>query len=413
MRILFLVNGHLRSDNYPHVNMGGSVQTWGLCKELAKKGHEVYIVRRSRNAKEEIVDRVKLIGVAFKGAENALPNTKFMYHVFLLLSKFYFSVKSYSIIKRINPDVLCFIDRQTAIFPAILNLPKVFIIHSPEAMDFFKADSLRANRMHAVLFYVVKVLQDIIMRRSNCVVVLNNYMKNYLMKQKKVQVVTISNGVDVVNFSSRKDKDFILYAGRFDWNKNVYNLAEAFVNLEKKYPDYRLCLVGEGPEERRIKMLIAENTLQSKVTMLPWLPRAKLAEILRDCSVFVLPSLFEVSPVVVLEAMSSSKPVIAKTNMGTVDVVVDGKTGYLYSNDEELRKYLGLLISDRQLRKTVGSNGRRLVEEKYTFGQIANEYEKLFLRVIGVVDNFDLSFVAETNCIGIDGHSICERVSVN
>ena len=87
MKIVFLGNGRLDPDDYPNVNVGGSVQTWGLCKELAKRGHEVYIVRRSKNERIEEVENIKLISVRFKGIEDMLPNTHLLYHVFLLFSK--------------------------------------------------------------------------------------------------------------------------------------------------------------------------------------------------------------------------------------------------------------------------------------------------------------------------------------
>jgi UDP:flavonoid glycosyltransferase YjiC (YdhE family) len=43
MKILSIGNGILRSDNYPTPDVGGSVQTWVLCKELARRGHRIHI----------------------------------------------------------------------------------------------------------------------------------------------------------------------------------------------------------------------------------------------------------------------------------------------------------------------------------------------------------------------------------
>jgi glycosyltransferase involved in cell wall biosynthesis len=105
-------------------------------------------------------------------------------------------------------------------------------------------------------------------------------------------------------------------------------------------------------------------------------------ELMSRCSVFVLPSFFEVNPVVVLEAMASAKPVIARANMGTVDIIIHGKNGYLYSSDDELRKYLDMLLSDNNLRKKMGRNARETVEQEYTFSRIADRYEELFYTLI-------------------------------
>lgn len=382
MRILFLGNGHLRADDYPNVNMGGSVQTWGLGKELAKRGHEVYIVRRSNSKEEETVENVKLIGVKFRGMEDVVPTTNLFFHIFLLFSKFYFSVKSYQIIKRISPDVICFIDRQTATFLASLNSRKIFIMHSPEALDFFKPYSIHANKLNSVLFYVIKILQDRIIEKSDYVVVLNNYIKAQLRKKGLSKIVRIPNGIDMEKLSNRGDKNFILYAGRFDWNKNVCCLVDAFAEVSATYSDCKLYLVGEGPEEGKVVSLVKKKGLQSSVNIIPWLPRKKLMSLMSKSSVFVLPSFFEVFPVTVLEAMALANPVIARTNMGTVDIIEHGKNGYLYNNERELRKHIELLLSDDNLRKKIGCNARKTVEEKYSFARIADKYEELFYTLI-------------------------------
>src|SRR3989339_1503285 len=113
------------SDNYPNVNFGGSVQTWGLSKELAKRGHEVYIVRRSQRGGEERAENVRLVGISYKGMEDNLPTSNVFFHIFLLFSKLYFSMKSRRVIKRIDPDIICYIDRQTATFASNSDAKKV------------------------------------------------------------------------------------------------------------------------------------------------------------------------------------------------------------------------------------------------------------------------------------------------
>jgi len=67
--------------------------------------------------------------------------------------------------------------------------------------------------------------------------------------------------------------------------------------------------------------------------------------------------------------------------MGTVDIILHGKSGYLYNNEEELRKYLELLLSDNSLRKKIGRSARKIVEKKYSFVRVADRYEELFRRM--------------------------------
>ena len=384
MKILFVGNGLLDTDSYPFPNQGGSVQTWGLSRELAKRGHEVFIVRRNATEGEENFENVNLVDIKFKGIENVIraPFMSLPFHIARAFSSLYFSTKSLKRIQRINPNIICLIDRFSGIFPSDLDISKLYIMHVPEALDFFKPYAVNANKLNAIMFYVKKALEGSIMLRADKIVVLNSYIENYLRRSGFSNIIRIPNAVNPEDFTNINDENYILYAGRFDWNKNVSSLVNSFAKVHKLYTDYHLYLVGAGAEEKKIRTLVKKKNIQSSVTIIPWLPRKKLMDFMRKCSVFVLPSFFEANPVVILEAMASAKPVIARANMGTVDIIVHGEDGYLYNNDEKLRIYLETLLSDNSLRKKIGRDARRTVERKYTFSRIADRYEELFHTLI-------------------------------
>jgi glycosyltransferase involved in cell wall biosynthesis len=382
MKILFVGNGMLDTDNYPVPNQGGSVQTWGLSRELAKRGHELFIVRRSITKGEEIFENVNLIGVNFNGMENVI-HPRFMslpFYATRICSSLYFSMKSLKLVQNINPDILCLIDRFSGVFPAYLKTQKLYIMHVPDGLDFFRPYSIYASKLNSIMFYVKKGLETSILQRVDRIVVLNSYVEKYLRTKGLGNVIRIPNGISPEEFVNKGDENYVLYAGRFDWNKNICELVNAFAEVHKSYPKCNLYLVGAGPEEGKIRSLVKEKSLQTNVKIISWIPRKELIEeVISKCSAFVLPSFFEVDPVVVLEAMASGKPVIARTNMGTVDIIGHGENGYLYNNEEELRSYLEPLLSDGNLRKKIGRNARRTVEEKYSFTQIADKYEELFI----------------------------------
>jgi len=378
MKILFVGGGLRLADSYPLPKLGGSVQTWGLSTGLAKRGHEVYIIRRNNVKHEETVKGVNLVSINFKGIENIAPTYSYGFYMGSYLSKFLFSKKSLKLIKEIAPDVICLIDRFSGFFPSRLNVPKIYVMHEAGTLDLLRPYEIHSNMLNSVIFYIKKIFDNGVMRRSDKIVALNSFYEEYLRRKGFNNVVKIPTGIDIQNFSNKEDENFVLYAGRFDWNKNVCSLVNIFAQVHKLHPDYHLYLVGAGRQEKRIRSLVKENGIQSYVKIIHWLPRKKLMEFMSRCSVFVLPSFFEVSPVVVLEAMASGKPVIARANMGTVDIMLHGKNGYLYNDENELRKHLESLLSDSNLRKTIGRNARKTVEEKYSFTRIADKYEELF-----------------------------------
>jgi len=383
MRIAFVGNGTLMADTYPVPCVGGSIQTWGLASELAKRGHDVYIIRRNRLNGKTCVDNVTIVSISFSSIDAWTPHFSYPYFLGTLFSQLYFSKKSINLIEHIRPDVICLIDRFSGFFPSYLNVAKVYIMHVAETFDFYKSHSIYANKLNSIMFFIKKFAENKVLSQVDKIVVLNTFIEKYLKKIGYENVYKIPNGIDIPHFSNTMDNNFVLYAGRFDWNKNVCNLVNVFAQIHKSYPNYRLYLVGAGPEEKKIKNLVSERGIQSRVKIFPWLPRNKLMELMSRCSVFVLPSLFEAAnPVVVLEAMASAKPVIARANMGTVDIINHGVNGYLYNNDEELRKYLEKLLSDDNLRGKIGCNARRVVEREYAFSKIADKYEELFYNTL-------------------------------
>lgn len=376
MKILFVGNGTIRSDNYPTPNLGGSVQTWGVSKELAKRGHEVYILGRGKNDGEETVENVTLVRIAFKGMDDVAPVFSYLHSVGAFISKFYFSKESTKEIRRINPDILCLTDRFSGIFPAKLDIPKIYILHLYNALDFFRSHSIHTNRLNSVMFHFLKAVENSIMQEADRTVVLNSYIERHLKRKGLNNIIRIPNGVDPEEYTNKGDEKYILYSGRFDRYKHVETLIGAFSMIDRKY-GFKLKIVGHGSEERYLKGLVKSKDMEKDVDFIPFLERHEFIDVLCKCSIFVLPSLFECMPVIVLEAMASKKTVVARDIPGPADIITHGYDGLLFESNKELKKYLHILLSDRQLRKKLGENARKTVEEKYTFGKIADSYEKL------------------------------------
>jgi glycosyltransferase involved in cell wall biosynthesis len=382
MRIAFIGNGLFATDQYPFPRVGGSVQTWGVAKELAKRGHEVSIIRRSI-VEEEFVEKVRLVGINFRGADDLFSPYSLAHYFGNLITALRFSKKCMKELAEYKPEIIYLIKRATAVYPSRSITAKVYIMHHPDALDFYKPYSIHSNILNSLAFLFKKRLEAGILKKSNIIVALNTYIQKYLESMGYENTEYIPNGIDLNEFSNQGDGGYILFAGRFDWNKNVESLVKAFAGALENYPSSKLHLVGEGPEAPKLHYLIEKMGLTESVRMVPWMPRAALARMMGQCSFVVLPSFFEIFPVVALEAMASAKPVIARTNMGSSEIINHRTNGILYKNKRELQKYLELLLSDPELRKSMGRRARRTVEENYTFSTISGRYERLQDSLLG------------------------------
>jgi glycosyltransferase involved in cell wall biosynthesis len=166
---------------------------------------------------------------------------------------------------------------------------------------------------------------------------------------------------------------------RFSKQKDVHTLLHAMSNVAREYPDIRCLIVGDGEGRRELEDLSYRLALNGNVTFLGY--REDAREILDIFDVFVLSSLWEGLPLVVLEAMAASKPVVATRVPGTAEAVVDGETGTLVPLRDSggLAESIMRLLGDQRLSQRMGEAGKRRVERYFRVERMVDETEKLYM----------------------------------
>ncbi len=213
-------------------------------------------------------------------------------------------------------------------------------------------------------------------------------------------VTRICNGVDSVRFSpadattaplagcpfTEPGLFLVGTVGRMQTVKNQTALAKAFVLLLQQQPALRsrlrLVMVGDGPLRGQSQQLLDRAGMAS----LAWLPgeRADVADVMRSLDCFVLPSLAEGISNTILEAMSSSLPVLATAVGGNADLVDHGRTGWLVPADDvaALAAALGRLAADSVAAAAMGRAGRNRVESEFSLQAMVSAYRGLYERLL-------------------------------
>jgi len=183
----------------------------------------------------------------------------------------------------------------------------------------------------------------------------------YGMKEEKVPV--IYNGVDLSRCLPKTGYDLsepaqLLHIGRFNYQKNHKGLLDAFFILQKKCSDCVLNLLGDGELRPEVEAYAEELGIREKVifhgsqsNVYPYLHRA---------DIFLLPSRFEGMPMTIIEAMGTGLPVVAAAVGGVPDMLKDGKSGLLVSQEpEETANAVLALLEQEDLRKALGEQARK------------------------------------------------------
>ena len=161
--------------------------------------------------------------------------------------------------------------------------------------------------------------------------------------------------------------------GRLDRVKGHSFLLDAAQIVLKERPDVVFVIVGSGPLEDELKGQARQLGISDKVHFLGFKENAH--ELIAEMDIFVLSSLHEGVPYVLLEAMSSFKPVVCTQVGGIKDVVVHGHDGLFVqpADSEDLSRALLLLLNDRKLAANLGENARRTIENRFSSVHMAKE----------------------------------------
>jgi glycosyltransferase involved in cell wall biosynthesis len=155
---------------------------------------------------------------------------------------------------------------------------------------------------------------------------------------------------------------------------------EAATHVLKTLPAARFVIVGDGERRAELESLVDHMGLRQAVTFLGW--RRPMLGVYADLDVVALTSRNEGSPVALIEAMASARPVISTQVGGVPDVVVDGVTGLSVPSGDAGAMGEGILrlLRDRDLADRLAAAGRRHVYPRYDSSRLVNDVRSLYVR---------------------------------
>ena len=231
---------------------------------------------------------------------------------------------------------------------------------------------------NAVVSRLIFPLDHKVLSRAELVTSVSYTVSEELRKFHNCKAEVVGNGVDTEFFVPKESSNgspSILFSGRLILEKGLLYLIECAKYVCDKYPSASFVLAGSGPLENTLKKSIEREGLSKNFALLGNLDRNKLLLHYQNSTIFVLPSIYESFPNVLLEAMACGIPVVATRVCDAPKIIKDGENGFLVPPKDPyaLARAIVILLEDEKLRKRMGSASRDRVEALYSLNALTEK----------------------------------------
>ena len=288
-------------------------------------------------------------------------------------------------------------------------VPLVLTIHSLEPLRPWKVEQL-GNAYHLSSWMEKTGIEgaDAVIGVSQ--EVRNDVLRLFSISPDKVHV--IHNGIDLEQYRKNPAVDalmkrgvdparpFVLFVGRITRQKGIIHLVNAIPSID---PSLQVVLCAGAPDTAEIGLEMAERVAQvsagraNVIWIQEMLPRDQIIQFYSHAAVFCCPSVYEPFGIINLEAMACETAVVASAVGGIPEVVVPEETGLLVllalkdgtfdpvdpgEYSAGLAAAINRLALDPELRERFGQNGRRRVEERFSWTAIARRTLDLYQSLV-------------------------------
>jgi glycosyltransferase involved in cell wall biosynthesis len=216
------------------------------------------------------------------------------------------------------------------------------------------------------------------------------------------KLVTIRLGLELGQFLSAEkmrgefrrelgiaaDVPLIGIAGRLVPVKAHEIFLQAAVRIRAAMPNAQFLIIGDGERRQELEAMTDDLGLTASVRFLGW--RRDMARVYADLDVVALTSLNEGSPVALIEALASARPVVSTAVGGVPEVVVNGQTGLTVpvSDVQGFADAILTLLRDLALANRLGAAGRQHVYPRYDSSRLVDDVRDLYLRELAALGRF-------------------------
>lgn len=367
MRILFITATYL-----PTVN-GVAYQIEILKKALEKLGHKVFVLAPSFPGH---TDKDKNV-IRYPSIPNPISK-KYPVGLPLITPTFF---------KKIRPDIIhvhhpSFIGQSAAMLAESLKIPLVFTAHT----NYQKYLHLYFPYGKRITSQIIKSSLKNLSKKCFRVVCPSGRIKKEFERNGIKNTTLIQNSIEEEFFRKPARKTYkiptLVYTGRIDKEKDPFFLIQIAKELKKLLPNFKLIIIGDGQLLDSLEEKIFLENLGENINLTGDVSRKFLSDIYKGCHIFVTPSVTEVMPLSIIEAMASGLPVIALKRSGLEDLVIHNQTGFLLpKNPKAIAKKIASLFENQGELKNLSKHSY-IHALNFSVENKSKELERLYKKAI-------------------------------
>lgn len=224
---------------------------------------------------------------------------------------------------------------------------------------------------------IIQLLERFAYRNADMIIVASKRDKKYIEEKYNIlseKIRYIPNYIDTELFKPLNipKENRICFVGRLEKQKNLFSLIKAISDL-----DIKLVIFGNGSQKKDLENF--SKQLKADVEFKGNVPNKDLPQEINKSKLFILPSLHEGCPKVLLEAMACELPVIGTNIHGISEIIKDKENGYLCGTDVlSIRKAIIEVLSNKGLQKKLSQNARKTILENFKFEKILEEEKNIY-----------------------------------
>ena len=386
--------------SFPATQFGGIVfLATDLAREISEMGHDVTIYTTDLDFSNGANKFNKQLPRIEKFGKFTINRT----HVWFSLKLFFVNTAMSTEIENDKPDIIHTIglrSYQSIIAWRISKKIKIPLVVSDQGGLTTHPFLNESGLFFKILYKIQNYFIEKMINHASMISVANEYEQDiFLNINKKSQIKIIRNGVNLKNLVSKQNfkikykinSKFILFVGRFSKSKGIETLIDAFnIIINNKISDIHLVIMGvDFGFEKIMEELIIKFNLSKKILVIKNPPREDVISAYGESEFLILPSQWELSPLVPLESFAFKKPVISTKSHGIPFTVQDDKNGILVEPEkpDQLAKAITKLLLDDDLRIRLGLSGYNFVHDECNCVSMAKNSLKLYEQVLKNNDN--------------------------